>query len=119
MVQRCDCKGYAADESARRDRRSGSRQSSRGAPPRKTPWKETHPMVLLTLRRPGGYLSAVLLAALFAALLLLLTGAPASAAQGHHKRGQHSTKRRGTHGQAKRAGNDKPPGAAEGLGQLN
>ena len=66
-------------------------------------------MVLLTLRRTGGYLSTVLLAALFAALLLLLSGAPASAAQSHHKRAQHSTKRRGTHGQARRAGNEKPP----------
>jgi hypothetical protein len=75
-------------------------------------------MVLLTPRRTGGYLSVLVLAALFAALLLLLTGAPASAAQGHHKRGQHSTKRRGTHGQARRAGNDRRPGAAEGLGQL-
>ena len=76
-------------------------------------------MVLLTLRRTRGYLSAVPLAALFAALLLLLTGAPASAAQHHHKRGQHSTKRRGPHRRAGRAGNDKPPGAANGLGQLN
>jgi hypothetical protein len=76
-------------------------------------------MVLLNLRRTGGYLSAVPFAALFAALLLLLTGASASAAQHHHKRGQHSTKRRGAHRPARRAGNDKPPGAANGLGQLN
>ena len=76
-------------------------------------------MVLLTLRRTGGSVSPALLAALFAALLLLLTGAPASAAQGHHKPGQHSTKHRGSHRQARRAGNDRPPGAAEGLGQLN
>ncbi len=76
-------------------------------------------MVLLTLRRTGGSLPAALLAALFAALLLLLTGASASAAQGHHKRGQHLTKHRGTHGQAHRAGSDKPPGAADGLGQLD
>jgi hypothetical protein len=76
-------------------------------------------MVLLTLRRTGGYLSAALLAALSAALLLLLSGAPASAAQSHHKRGHHSTKRRGSHGRAKRAGNDGPPEATKGLGQLN
>ncbi len=76
-------------------------------------------MVLITLRRTGGYLSAVPLAALFAALLLLLSGAPASAAQHHHKRGHHSTKRRGPHGRARRAGKDKPPGAANGLGQLS
>ncbi|HXI97025.1 MAG TPA: hypothetical protein VNG04_12920 [Candidatus Acidoferrum sp.] len=78
-------------------------------------------MVLLTLRRTGRYLSAVLLAALTAALLLLLTGAPASAAQGHHKRGQHSTKRRATHRHARRAGKDKPPPGPPkgGLGQLS
>src|SRR5690349_654025 len=75
-------------------------------------------MVLLTLRRTGGYLSAVVLATLFAALLLLLTGAPASAARGHHKRGPHSTKHRRTHGHARRAEHEKTPGAAKGLGQL-
>jgi hypothetical protein len=77
-------------------------------------------MVLLTLRRTGGYFSAVLFAALFTALLLLLSGASASAAQVHHKRGHHSTKRRGAHGRAKRAGGDKPPGPPDGgLGQLS
>ena len=74
-------------------------------------------MMLLTLRRTGGYLSAVVLAALFATLLLL-GGTSASAAQRHHKHAHHSAKRRATHGRAKRAGNDKPPGAADGLGQL-
>jgi hypothetical protein len=76
-------------------------------------------MVLLTSRRLGGFLSAAALAALSAALLLLLTGAPASAAQGHHKRGHHTTKHRRIHHQARRAGNAKPPGAANGLGQLS
>jgi len=76
-------------------------------------------MTLPTLRRTGGYLSTTLLAALFAALLLLLTGTQASASQGHHhKRGHHTNKRRANHGKARRAGNDKPPGATEGLGQL-
>src|SRR5690349_18601976 len=89
--------------------------------PRRTasekPWKETDPMVLLTLRRTDRYLSAVFLAAFFAALLLL-TGARASAAQGHHKRGPHSTHRRGARHHATRADKNKPPGAAKGLGQL-
>ena len=62
-------------------------------------------MALLTLRRTGGHLSAVPLVALFAGLLLLLlSGAPASAAQRHHKRGHHSAKHRATPRKAKRAG---------------
>src|SRR6202035_981042 len=98
---------------------SCSRRSSWGAPPRKSPWKETDPMALQTLRRTGGHLSAVPLVALFAGLLLLLSGAPASAAQRHHKRGHHATKHRATHRRAKRAGNgngkgnNKPPASAQ------
>jgi hypothetical protein len=76
-------------------------------------------MTLPTLRRTGGSLSATLLAALFAALLLLLTGTQASASQGHHhKRAHHTTKHRASHRKAKRAGDNKPPAATEGLGQL-
>src|ERR1700751_419679 len=118
---RCDCTA-SRRRWKRQGRRRCSRQSSRGAPPRKIPWKETHPMVFLTLRRTGGYLSAVLLAALFAALLLF-TGAPASAAQGHHKRTHRSTHRRGARRHAKRSerrsGRSEDKGAATGLGQLS
>jgi hypothetical protein len=80
-------------------------------------------MELLTLRRTGGYLSAALLAALFAGLLLL-SGASASAAQAHHKahrhhtHGRRSTKRQAKHTNAKGGGDHNAPGAAQGLGQL-
>ncbi len=69
-----------------------------------------------TLRRTGNYLPA-LVAALFAGLLLI-SGASASAAQAHHKRVRHSGERPSVRHKAKRAGDEKTHGAAEGLGQL-
>jgi hypothetical protein len=76
-------------------------------------------MALLKSERTGGYLPGALLVALLAALLVVISGAPASAASTHRVRGHHSTKRRGARRHAKRAGNDKTPGATTGLGQLS
>jgi hypothetical protein len=75
-------------------------------------------MALLKSWRTGRYLPSTLLAALLAALIVVVFGTPASAASSKHVRGHHSTKRRGSRGHAKRAGNDEGPGATSGLGQL-
>jgi hypothetical protein len=76
-------------------------------------------MVLLKSQRAGGHLPGALLAALLAALLVVVAGTAASAAPSHHVRGHHSSKRRGAHRQARKAGNREAPGASTGLGPLS
>ncbi|HEV2924483.1 MAG TPA: hypothetical protein VGW98_10645 [Solirubrobacteraceae bacterium] len=75
-------------------------------------------MTLLKSRRAGRYLPGAFIAALLGAVLLVVSGAPVSAASTHRVRGHNSTKRRGARNNAKKAGNEKPPGATNGLGQL-
>src|ERR1700730_16045888 len=75
-------------------------------------------MTLLKSRRAGRYLPGAVIAALLGALLLVVSGAPASAASTHRVRGHNSTERRGARNHARKAGNEKPPGAKNGLGQL-
>jgi hypothetical protein len=75
-------------------------------------------MALLKSQRTGPYLQGALLASLLAALLVVVSGAPASAASTHRVRGHQSGNRRAVRRHAKKAGNEKTPGAATGLGQL-
>jgi hypothetical protein len=75
-------------------------------------------MALLKSQRTGRYLPGALVTALLAALLLAISGAPASAASTHRVRGHHSGNGRALRRHAKKAGNEKTPGAATGLGQL-
>jgi hypothetical protein len=75
-------------------------------------------MVSIQSLRSRRHMASAALAALLGALLLVVSGAPASAASAHHRRGQHSFKRRGAHRHATRAGNENR-GSAAGLGQLS
>jgi hypothetical protein len=75
-------------------------------------------MAFLKSLRTGRRLPTALLSAPLGVLLLAVAGAPASAATKHRASGHHSTKPRSARHNAKRAGNDSPPGAANGLGQL-